>query len=101
MIDKESSYHGNPNLKAIGYQHQFTPEEIQEFVKCQKDPIYFIETYCHIVSLDKGLIKFKLYDCQKKKVEPEKFWTGIKSCMNIFPSGCNRVFVLGIKVMWN
>jgi hypothetical protein len=69
MIDKESSYHGNPNLKAIGYQHQFTPEEIQEFVKCQKDPIYFIETYCHIVSLDKGLIKFKLYDCQKKKVE--------------------------------
>ena len=69
MIDKESSYHGNPNLKAIGYQHQFTPEEIQEFVKCQKDPIYFIETYCHIVSLDKGLIKFKLYDCQRKKVE--------------------------------
>jgi hypothetical protein len=69
MIDKESSYHGNPNLKAIGYQHQFTPEEIQEFVKCQKDPVYFIENYCHIVSLDKGLIKFTLYDCQKKKVD--------------------------------
>jgi len=60
MIDKESSYHGNPNLKSVGYQHQFTPEEIQEFVKCQKDPVYFIENYCHIVSLDKGLIKFKL-----------------------------------------
>ena len=69
MIDKESSYHGNPNLKSVGYQHQFTPEEIQEFVKCQQDPVYFIENYCHIVSLDKGLIKFKLYDCQKKKVE--------------------------------
>ena len=68
MIDTENSYHGNPNLKSIGYQHQFTPEEIQEIVKCQEDPIYFIENYCHIVSLDKGLIKFKLYDCQRKKV---------------------------------
>lgn len=69
MIEEQSSYHGNPNLKSIGHQHQFTAEEIQEIVKCQNDPVYFIETYCHIVSLDKGLIKFKLYDCQKKKVE--------------------------------
>lgn len=69
MIDAQNSYHGNPNLKSIGYQHTFTPEEVQEIVKCQNDPIYFIEQYCHIVSLDKGLIKFKLYDCQKKKVE--------------------------------
>ena len=68
-MESESSYHGNPNLKTIGYQHQFTSEEIQEIVKCQKDPIYFIENYCHIVSLDKGLIKFNLYDCQKKKVK--------------------------------
>ena len=64
----ENSYHGNPNLKPIGYQHQFTPEQIQEIARCQEDPIYFIENYCHIVSLDRGLIKFKLYDCQKEKV---------------------------------
>jgi len=64
----ETSYHGNPNLKSIGHQHEFTSEQIQEIVRCQKDPIYFIETYCHIVSLDKGLIKFTLYDCQKEKV---------------------------------
>lgn len=69
MMEQESSYHGNPNLKSIGLQLQFTPEQVQEIVRCQQDPIYFIEQYCHIVSLDKGLIKFKLYDCQKKKVE--------------------------------
>lgn len=68
MTELESSYHGNPNLKSIGLQIPFTPENIQEIVKCQEDPIYFIENYCHIVSLDKGLIKFKLYDCQKEKV---------------------------------
>lgn len=64
-----ASYHGNPNLKSIGYQHQFSPEEIQEIIKCQNDPIYFIEHYCHIVTLDHGLQLFKLYDCQKRKVE--------------------------------
>lgn len=68
MMESESSYHGNPNLKPIGLQIQFTPEQIQEIVKCQEDPIYFIERYCHIVTLDRGLELFKLYECQKKKV---------------------------------
>ena len=58
----ESSYHGNPNLKSIGYQHQFTPEEIQEIARCQQDPVYFIENHCHIVTLDFGLKLFKLYE---------------------------------------
>jgi hypothetical protein len=65
----EVSYHGNPNLKPIGYQHEFSEEQIREIIKCQQDPIYFIETYCHIVTLDEGLKLFKLYDCQKKKVD--------------------------------
>ena len=69
MAGVEQSYHGNPNLKPIGYQHDFTKEEFEEFVKCEQDPIYFIENYCQIVTLDKGLQPFKLYDCQKKKVD--------------------------------
>jgi len=66
---EETSYHGNPNLKSIGYQHSFTKDQIKELVKCKEDPIYFIENYCQIVTLDKGLQPFKLYDCQKKKVD--------------------------------
>lgn len=68
MTEQETSYHGNPNLKPIGLPLQFTPEQIQEIVKCQQDPIYFIENYCHIVTLDHGLKLFKLYECQKQKV---------------------------------
>jgi hypothetical protein len=45
---EETSYHGNPNLKSIGYQHDFTKEQIKEMLKCKDDPIYFIETYCQI-----------------------------------------------------
>lgn len=69
MSQTELSYHGNPNLKPIGYEHDFTKEQLEEFVKCEQDPIYFIENYCQIVTLDKGLQPFKLYDCQKKKVD--------------------------------
>ena len=69
MAGVEQSYHGNPNLKPIGYEHNFTKDEFEEFVKCESDPIYFIENYCQIVTLDKGLQPFKLYDCQKKKVD--------------------------------
>ena len=68
MSKIEQSYHGNPNLKQIGYQHDFSKEQLEELIKCD-DPIYFIENYCKIVTLDKGLQAFKLYDCQKKKVD--------------------------------
>jgi len=61
-------YNSNQNLKAAGVQIQFTPDQIQEYLKCASDPIYFIETYCKIVSLDHGLVPFKLYDCQRKKI---------------------------------
>ncbi len=68
-MSEETSYHGNPNLKSIGHKHDFTQEQIKEYLKCQDDPIYFIENYCHIVTLDNGLQLFKLYDCQKIKVD--------------------------------
>ncbi len=68
-MSEETSYHGNPNLKSIGYKHDFTQEQIKEYLKCQDDPIYFIENYCMIVTLDTGLQLFKLYDCQKTKVD--------------------------------
>ena len=65
----ETSYHGNPNLKPVGYKHDFTKEQIEEYLKCKDDVVYFIENYCHIITLDQGLQKFKLYDCQKRKVD--------------------------------
>ena len=63
------SYLGNANLKASGVPLNFTKDEIEEYLKCADDPIYFIENYCKIVTLDHGLQSFKLYDCQKNKVK--------------------------------
>ena len=64
----DSVYLGNPNLKKANVQQTWTKEEVGEYAKCMKDPIYFIQQYIKIVSLDEGLIPFKLYDFQKEMV---------------------------------
>jgi len=65
---KLTQYLGNVNLKASGVLIGFTQIQIEEYKKCSEDYIYFIETYCKIVTLDHGLQPFKLYDCQKEKL---------------------------------
>ena len=65
----DNSYNGNSLLKPIGFEMQYTAEQVKELMRCKEDPQYFIENYCYIVSLDKGLILFKLYDCQREKVD--------------------------------
>ena len=63
------AYLGNPNLKKVNTPVEFTEEQILEYQKCQQDPLYFMEKYIQIVSLDEGLIPFKMYPFQKKIVE--------------------------------
>jgi len=59
------NYLGNPNLKKVNTPQEFTKKEILEYQKCAKDPIYFMTKYIRIVSLDDGLVPFKMYDFQK------------------------------------
>ncbi len=59
-------YLGNPNLKKAGTPIQFTQEQINEWIKCKNDPIYFAMNYIQIISLDEGLVPFKMYDFQKE-----------------------------------
>ena len=40
-------YNGNLLLKKSNQQIDWTPELVQEYVKCSNDPVYFIETYNH------------------------------------------------------
>ena len=63
-MSSDQIYLGNPNLKKANVAQSFTPEQVEEFVKCSQDPVYFIKKYIKIVSLDKGLIPFEMYDFQ-------------------------------------
>ncbi len=64
----ETVYLGNPNLKKANVAQEWTQEELIEYQKCMKDPIYFITNYLKIVSLDEGLVPFDMYDFQKEMV---------------------------------
>ena len=64
----EHNYLGNPNLKKANVSQEWTKEEVQEYARCMSDPQYFIENYIMIVSLDEGLVPFKMYDFQKEMV---------------------------------
>lgn len=66
MILSERGYNGNTNLKRKDTQIQWSPDMVQEFVKCAKDEIYFAEKYIQIVHVDHGLIPIQLYDYQKE-----------------------------------
>ena len=68
MSEKSFVYLGNPNLKKVNVPVEFTQEQIQEFDRCSKDPLYFIQNYVKIVSLDEGLVPFKMYVFQKEIV---------------------------------
>ena len=59
------AYLGNPNLKKVNTPQEFTAEQILEYQKCAEDPIYFMTNYIRIVSLDEGLVPFKMYEFQK------------------------------------
>ncbi len=65
---QQTAYLGNPNLKRTGTTEQFSEEQIVEYQKCSQDPLYFIENYVRIVSLDHGLVPFDMYDFQKGMV---------------------------------
>lgn len=68
-IEISKGYFGNPNLKRVGESIEWTPERLEEYMKCSQDPIYFIETYMKIINVDHGLVNFKLYDYQKEMVQ--------------------------------
>ena len=63
------TYKGNPNLKSAQVRQEYTQEQVTEFIKCSQDPVYFIESYVNIVSIDEGLVPFKMYPFQSEIVE--------------------------------
>ncbi len=68
MQTNDFTYLGNPNLKKANVQQEWTEEQVKEYARCMQDPLYFIQTYVRIVSLDEGLIPFKMYPFQKEMV---------------------------------
>jgi len=62
------TYLGNPNLKNVGQNIDWTEDTLEEYMKCKEDPQYFIQKYIRIVHVDKGLVPFEMYEYQKDMI---------------------------------
>lgn len=63
-IPRIKSYRNNPRIKGTNVHLQYTKEQIEEYMKCKEDPVYFITNYVKVVHVDRGLVSFDLYDFQ-------------------------------------
>ncbi|NDB87197.1 MAG: terminase, partial [Alphaproteobacteria bacterium] len=66
---EKTNYRDNSLLKRAGVQVEYTQEQVQEYIKCSKDPIYFAENYIKIVNVDEGLIPFNMWDFQRDMIK--------------------------------
>ena len=67
MIETKT-YLGNPLLKSAYVPQDFSEEQVGEYVRCQQDPLHFVNEHVKIVSVDEGLIRFDLRDYQKDMI---------------------------------
>ena len=63
-----NNYLGNPNLKKANVPVDFDKEQIEHYLKCADDPIYFIKNFMQIVTVDEGLQPFDLWDFQEDMI---------------------------------
>ena len=66
---KNEGYLGNTQIKRVGIETKYTEAELAEYMKCSKDPCHFIENYTQIISLDEGMVPFKLRGYQDKLIQ--------------------------------
>ena len=69
MKNQTTGYNGNENLPKAGTKYTLTMEQLEEYEKCMKSPVYFAQKYFKIVTVDDGLQPMKLYDFQREAAE--------------------------------
>lgn len=72
MNDLTGGYKGNVLLKKTNQNIEWTEDLVQEYLKCQQDPVYFTENYMKIISINEGLTSFHMYEYQKDMVKSFK-----------------------------
>jgi Terminase large subunit, T4likevirus-type, N-terminal/Terminase RNaseH-like domain len=75
--DDVEEFNSNPRLKKCGQKISMTKEQLEEYALCAKNPEYFVQNYAKIVSIDEGVIPFKLYDYEKKMISKFHRWNRV------------------------
>ncbi len=59
-------FSGIASLRGAGERVNMTQHELNEYIKCSEDILYFAENYYYIQTIDDGRVKIPLWDFQKK-----------------------------------
>jgi len=81
-VKLKNCYRNDPRIKSFSANIFYSELQLLEWVKCSKDPVYFLTKYVKIVSLDYGIVPFKLWDYQKdiiKTYVQERFVISMQS----------------------
>lgn len=87
----------NPQLKKAYATDEYTPNMIQELVKCKKDPIYFISNYIKVQHPTKGNIPFKLFEYQERFV---KHMHENRFVVTLQPRQCGKTLTVAMYLLW-
>ena len=66
---QKSCFKNNTKLKRANIQIPYSKEQLDEYLKCRDDILYFMKHHVKIISLDKGLVKFDAYEYQKEMIK--------------------------------
>lgn len=82
--------------KASGQLTEYTHDQLLEFARCARDPVYFIKTYVSIRHPKKGQIPFELYPYQEKMIRAMQAnrWTIILASRQTGKSETSGAFLL-------
>ena len=59
------NYKRNPNLKRVGQEIPFMREQVEEYIRCKDDVVYFLNNYFFITTIDRGKQIIELWDYQE------------------------------------
>jgi hypothetical protein len=90
---------GNPNIRREGVKIEWTHQQLEEYVKCKTDPIYFVENYVKIkVNGESKLQPFKIRFYQREMIE--KFLTDDRVIVKL-PRQCGKTVCVTAILLWH
>lgn len=89
-------YNGNPNIIKAGIAQSFTQDQVEEYIKCRDDIVYFTENYVKIITLDYGLQLFDAYEYQERMLEA---FEESRFVINLLPRQTGKTTVVAAYIL--
>lgn len=94
---KSEWFQGIRELRNEGIKVDLTDEQLNEIVKCSKDPHYFINEYCYIITLDEGKQLFKTRFYQSEMLDI--MWENTRSIFKL-PRQSGKSAIVAAYLVW-